>query len=118
MKIVRRALVAGFLTPLLGAAGATPVQHDWLIVPGERVGPVSADSTAAGLRRSLGEDLVTNVSIGMGEGEREEGTIIYPDDPTHSLAILWHDDLRRGGDELDTGPVWSDERHRVVGDFW
>ena len=66
-----------------------------LIVPGERVGPVYADSTAESLRGALGDELVADVDIGIGEGEFVPGTIVFPDDPTRALAILWHDAKRR-----------------------
>lgn len=39
---------------LLLAAAFPAVAHDWLIVPGERVGPITARSTEAGLRVAFG----------------------------------------------------------------
>ena len=79
----------------LAALWWSPQQRGGLIVPGERVGPVFPNSTSATLRAAIGEDAVVDRNIGMGEGEFEAGTIIYPDDPTRSLAIIWHDAERR-----------------------
>lgn len=76
-------------------AGAGGQEVDWMIIPGERIGPVTAESSAAALRATLGGELVVDRRIGLGEGEIEAGTLVYPDDATATLAILWHDVERR-----------------------
>lgn len=76
-----------------GAEVAPPVVPvaDWLIVPGERIGPLTATSTAADLVTAYGAPNVRDEPYPLGEGESEPGTAIFPDDPTKRMVILWND---------------------------
>lgn len=64
---------------------------DWLIVPGERVGPLTDTATAADLVAAYGAENVRDEPYPLGEGESESGTAIFPDDPTKRVLILWND---------------------------
>lgn len=64
---------------------------DWLIVPGERVGQLTATSSAAGLIAAYGAENVRDEPYPLGEGESEQGTVVFPDDPTRRVLILWND---------------------------
>ncbi len=63
--------------------------NDWLVVPGERVGPIRASTTKSELVAMFGADAVRDAEINLGEGDHAPGTLIYPNDQTRSLAIVW-----------------------------
>lgn len=75
---------------LLSAQSGKPA--DDLIVPGVRVGPVTATSTEASLIKQLGRDTVKQ-QVDLGEGDFEPGLVIYKDDPTRRLEIVWNADV-------------------------
>lgn len=68
--------------------------NDWLIVPGSRVGPIDKNTSEMELRRLFGEKNVLREDIGLGEGETEPGTIVFPNSDGR-LAILWKDQGQR-----------------------
>ena len=73
---------------------STPTEqqgHDWLIVPGERAGPVTATSTEAELLALLGEAQSEPTEIHRGEGFFTGGVIGYPSDPTQRFEVAWAD---------------------------
>jgi len=73
---------------LLGSVAAQQAPHDWLIVPGVRVGPITASSTEAGLREVFG---TRNVHTRRADAEVVTGltsTLIYSD-PSKALGISW-----------------------------
>ena len=68
--------------------------NDWLIVPGSRVGPIDKNTSEMELRRLFGEKNELREDIGLGEGETEPGTIVFPNSDGR-LAILWKDQGQR-----------------------
>lgn len=66
--------------------------NDWLIVPGKRLGPITATSTRADLIRMFGAKNVVEADVTVGEDEPEPGTIVFADEPDKKLAIVWTDD--------------------------
>jgi len=62
---------------------------DELIVPGVRVGPVTRTSTKISLIQLLGRDAVQQ-NIEFGEGESQPDLVIYKNDPTRRLEIVWN----------------------------
>lgn len=75
-------------TLLLIFAGQA-VAHDWLIVPGKRVGPVTSASTEAELRAAFGTAAVERALIRINDETTAPGLKIYRDKPAESLAIVW-----------------------------
>jgi len=73
------------------ANSAPAVTNDWLIVPGERLGPITASSTRADLDRFFGKASVKDEPVDTGEGP-EPATVIFPGVPATTLAIVWRDD--------------------------
>ncbi len=71
------------------AAPASPARQlaDFLILPGERIGAVTEQSTEAQLRMTYGEEQVKIASIDIGEGEAQEGLLLFPGTP-NELEIL------------------------------
>src|SRR5690242_11639585 len=77
---------------LLVVAVATALSaHDYVIVPGVRIGPITPSSTESELRKLFGTSAV-KADIEIGEGFTEPGLKIYKEDPTRALAVLWNDD--------------------------
>jgi hypothetical protein len=73
---------------LLALAGRS-MAHDWLIVPGERVGPVTARSTEADLRAAFGAEAVKRSQIRIDSKTVVPGLEIYNGKPGESLAVVW-----------------------------
>jgi hypothetical protein len=64
-------------------------QHDWIVEPGVRAGPITASSSEDDLRRAFGDSAVADKDIDVGEGVTEPGTVIYGTTPAKRLAVLW-----------------------------
>ncbi len=65
----------------------------WRIVPGEGVGPVNRTSTKASLLRQLGKD-ATEADFDAEDGP-EHGILIYNNDDSRRLAVVWSQDENR-----------------------
>ncbi len=72
-------------------AGAGPEADAWLIVPGVRVGAITRTASELALVRVYGRKNVRNQDIDVGERTLERGTVVFPDEPLKSAAILWKD---------------------------
>lgn len=70
-------------------------QNSYLIVPGVKVGAIGRNSSEADLKRIYGQRNVRDTDVGLGEGETEKGTVIYPNDSTKTLEIVWKDQQRK-----------------------
>src|SRR2546427_10842223 len=69
--------------------------ESWLIVPGAKVGPITAKTSEADLIQVYGKANVQSKDIEVGEGFTEPGTVINPDDPSKTIQIIWKDQNRR-----------------------
>lgn len=65
--------------------------NSWLIVPGVRVGAITPQITESDLIKVYGKTNVKKENIGLGEGETEPGTVIFPKEPAKAVGILWKD---------------------------
>jgi hypothetical protein len=83
-----------FMALAVLAAAVFGQTDDGLIVPGERVGPVTRTSTEESLIRAFGKK-VRKENIYLGEGFSEPGLVFYSDDPSRRLEILWTKDQPR-----------------------
>jgi hypothetical protein len=80
---------------LLSAAGHTQrLEHDLLIVPGARVGPINAKTPDDALDALLGPNNVERIDVKLGEGFTATGTGVYPDSAGHRIEIVWTDTAR------------------------
>jgi len=81
-------LVRWMMAVALLAAPMAAQKNDWLIVPGQRVGPITAAATRAELDALFGTE---NVHDGRFEGGEvpEAATVIYPGDSSAALAVTW-----------------------------
>ena len=89
----QRALRIGRWFVVLGmlVSGGTPVlaqKNDWLIVPGQRVGPITAATTRADLDTLFGKENVEERNLDISEGP-EAATVVFPSDASVSLAVTW-----------------------------
>ena len=75
----------------LFCATAAAQQNDWMIVPGQRLGPITAQTTRANLTLLFGEGNLKDRDFDTGEGFFQPATIVIAKDPSASLAILWGD---------------------------
>ena len=85
---VRVALAVALLANLARAQ-----KMDWLIVPGQRVGPITASTTRAELDAMFGKENVQERNLGISQGP-EAATVVFGDDASVALAITW--DLGKG----------------------
>lgn len=69
--------------------------NSWLIVPGVRVGAITPQITESDLIKVYGRANVKKGNIGLGEGETEPGTVIFPKEPVKTVGILWKDQRGR-----------------------
>ena len=77
------------LVLLLASAIVVSAQKvDWLIVPGQRVGPITATTTRADLDGLFGKEYAQDSSLD-GIGGPEAATVVYGTDPSAALAVTW-----------------------------
>src|ERR1700733_1179820 len=85
-----------FLSIAMGAVALVSAQQgpraDGLVVPGVRVGPVTRTSTETSLMKLLGKDAVKQ-DIVLDDGESQPALVIYKNDPTRQLEIVWNRDV-------------------------
>jgi hypothetical protein len=62
-----------------------------LIVPEIRVGAITPWTSEFELQKIYGLKNVRSSEVDIGEGEHEPGTVIYPDNPTKTIEVLWKD---------------------------
>lgn len=82
--MLRTVIAVGAL--LLGTAAAQ--KNDWLIVPGQRVGPITASTSRADLDTLFGKDNVRDSSLDISEGP-EAATVVFGNDKSAALAVTW-----------------------------
>ncbi|MGF1538091.1 MAG: hypothetical protein ACFB4J_16625 [Elainellaceae cyanobacterium] len=107
---------------------AQSAQYDTTIIPGERVGPITPNTTRQDLVELFGEQQIVDMEVHVGEGFYEPGVELTLDDG-HSLSLIWTDAAQSGVREVrDLGPAWQtpegirvgmpiDEFKRVAGEF-
>jgi hypothetical protein len=77
------------LLVVAGACAAAAATNDWTIVPGERVGPITAETVRGDLARAFGADAVEDDEIELDEGMLQPATLVHRKDPAEALAIVW-----------------------------
>jgi len=79
--------VARWMMVLSLVTASAAAENDWLIVPGQRVGPITAKTTRSELDEMFGKE---NVQDGSYQGEDlEAATIVYGNDQSAALAVTW-----------------------------
>jgi hypothetical protein len=78
---------------LLAMCGAPrAADNDWLIVPGKRVGPITAKTVHADLAKAFGIKNVVDEEVMVSDTGAEEGTTVFGEQAETALTILWNDD--------------------------
>ncbi|HSC65875.1 MAG TPA: hypothetical protein VLD35_19705 [Caldimonas sp.] len=98
---------------------ARAVAADWVIVPGERVGPIDAGASEAKLVELFGAANVKRVSFEVEPGEAVPATTVFADDSTRRAVVLWRDPQARTSPEtvLIRGErsVWRTDKGITLG---
>lgn len=89
-------LLSGCANDRQNSAGQNAAaQKDFLVIPGERVGLITANTTEAALEDLYGAKDLKIQSIPIAEGDTQEGVLLYPG--THNEAeILWESAASEG----------------------
>lgn len=92
-----------------------PVTTDQVVIPGERVGPITATTSRQDLADFYGEPALEDAPIHVGEGFTEPGTIIHLG-PENSLSVVWQDQSQAHPLYVtDFGPAWKTPEGLGVG---
>lgn len=83
MKLVRWMMAVALL-----AASATAQKNDWVIVPGQRVGPITAATTRAELDELFGKENVGERNLDISDGP-DVATVVLGAETSAALAITW-----------------------------
>ena len=98
---------------------ARSLAADWVIVPGERVGPIDAGASEAKLVELFGAANVKRVSFEVEPGEAVAATTVFADDSTRRAVVLWRDPQARTSPEtvLIRGErsVWRTDKGITLG---
>jgi len=80
------------MIPLLVALLFAPQApaNDWALVPGVRVGPITAVTVRADLDRFFPKGSVEDDEIELDEGILQPATFVFRKDPSQTLAISWN----------------------------
>lgn len=90
--MVLMGLLAGESSPgPLVWAQTQPAAKKFVIVPGVRVGDITAQTTRDDLVRLYGKHNVSGEEIAGAEGEMYPGVILFPHDRHKQLALFWKD---------------------------
>ncbi|MEO1207989.1 MAG: hypothetical protein AAFX78_00465 [Cyanobacteria bacterium J06638_20] len=82
-------------------------QAEMMVVPGERVGPVTRDTSRAALAAMFGESALQDTEIPVGEGFTESGTTVN-DGTDQAFSVIWVDDSQsRPATVKDFGAAWQ-----------
>lgn len=69
--------------------GNAATSEDWLIQPGQRIGPITGKTTLADLKKLFGPENVQVRILPGPEGTQWEGAIVFPDHPEKTLKLIW-----------------------------
>ena len=102
---------------LAGAFHATA--QNWQIVPGKSVGPITGITSEKELIKIFGARNVRRSAVDVGEGETQQGTVLFPNDPRRKVFILWRDATTRRQPESvtirDKNTLWKTDRGVTIG---
>lgn len=96
------------------APAADPLA-DTLVVPGERVGPVTETTSREQLAELFGEENLRDEDVYVGEGLSEPGTVVDLG-PERSFSIIWTDASKTKISVVkDFGPAWKTQEGIGIG---
>jgi hypothetical protein len=62
--------------------------NDFVVIPGERVGMITGNTTEAALLELYGKENVQIQSVPIAEGDAQEGVVLFPNTP-NAIEIIW-----------------------------
>jgi len=100
-------------SPSASAAPQTTAQRsiqaelsDTVVIPGDRIGPVTRTTTRQALERLFGAANLSDEDVGMGEGETEPGTVVNRD-AANAFTVIWTDETRTAvAGAMNFGSAW------------
>ena len=110
--------VSSLIAILMLTGAFTAAGQNWLIVPGQSVGPISRSTSEKELIKIFGARNVRRRAIDVGEGETEQGTIIFQNDPRRKASILWSDASRQRPKSIsitNKNTLWKTDRGITIG---
>ena len=63
-------------------------------------GPISGKASHASLAKAFGARNVSSRKLSIGEGETEQGTVLFASDPARRIEILWTDRAKRSNPRM------------------
>ncbi len=91
------------------------VARDRTVIPGQRVGPVTSETSREDLVDLYGEDKLQDQAVPMGEGTTEPGTLVDLG-PDQQFSIVWRDQAQTAPLlAKDFGPAWQTPEGLGVG---
>ncbi|MGB3492666.1 MAG: hypothetical protein WBA57_08050 [Elainellaceae cyanobacterium] len=93
-------------TDIASATTPAPVA-DTTVVPGEKFGAVTLNTSRQDLEELFGVDVLTDEAVDVGEGMTEAATLVALEDG-YAFTIVWEDDSRTAPFEIrDIGEGWT-----------
>jgi hypothetical protein len=111
----RTATIALLLCPAATFAQKTT---DWVIVPGERAGPIDSGASEAKLVELFGARNAARDSFEVEPGVAMPATILFASDPTRHAVVLWRDETRAGPESVlirGERSVWRTDKGITLG---
>jgi hypothetical protein len=90
-----RWLASTAVAMLLSMASVSASAADWVIVPGQRVGPIEASTSEAKLVELFGAPNVTREAFDIEPGVAVPATVVFASDPSRRAVVLWRDENTR-----------------------
>ncbi len=87
--------LAAILVVLPGLPSVQAQADPWLILTNGEKGSINARTTREDLVRLYGAENVIDRDVDVGEGDTEAGTVLFPNDPKHTIEILWQDHYKK-----------------------
>jgi hypothetical protein len=104
---LRQILLVAALLGFVACSPRSADPQDFVIVPGERVGPINAGTTREQLVAIYGADHLADTDYPIGEGETVPGTVIFPGTSREATVLWMHGEAGRQIDRVViTGQQW------------
>lgn len=97
----------------------TPEDYEWLLVPGQRAGKISAATSLADLIAAYGAENVRDDEFHVGEGETIPCSVLFPEDDRKRVQVLWNDPEQKDRVSalsiVEPGSVWRTASGLTIG---
>jgi hypothetical protein len=74
-------------------ASASPqVDKKFLIVPGERFGPITSEASEESLKQQFGPENIPRARMYVGDGMEMDGIVVFPNLPEKAVQVFWFEE--------------------------